>query len=150
AAEWPAGPLDLGSVTEATRSPPAPRPTQPAPPTAATIRQRLEVPGEIPGSSDPPITVPAPSPDPARKAERDRIFTELYDPRPPLPADPVPIEGPRLDLAQLQGMALADHPALRVAAAAVESARGAAAQAGLPPNPSLGFEADTIGSGGTA
>src|SRR5204862_4404673 len=63
---------------------------------------------------------------------------------------PVPTEGPPLDLAQLQGMALANHPALRVAAAAVESARGAAVQAGLPPNPTFGFEADTIGSGGTA
>src|SRR5581483_935413 len=38
----------------------------------------------------------------------------------------------------------------RQAASAVESARGAALQAGLPPNPSFGFEADTIGSGGTA
>ncbi len=36
------------------------------------------------------------------------------------------------------------------AAAAVESAQGNAIQVGLPPNPSFGFEADTIGSGGTA
>src|SRR5881409_2562585 len=45
---------------------------------------------------------------------------------------------------------LSAHPSLRQAAADVEAARGAALQAGLPPNPSFGFEADTVGSARTA
>jgi cobalt-zinc-cadmium efflux system outer membrane protein len=53
-------------------------------------------------------------------------------------------------LAELQRRAMATHPTIRQAVNAVESARGNAIQVGLPPNPSFGFEADTIGSGGTA
>src|SRR5581483_5684156 len=141
-------PLDLTAVQEAAKSPPPPRPVEPPPAGRVPLEKRLQVPPEIPGANAPPIRLPPP--DPERKAERDRLITELYGPTPPIPPDPVPTEGPRLDLAQLERDALALHPTIRQAASAVESARGAALQAGLPPNPSFGFEADTIGSGGTA
>src|SRR5260370_38149715 len=40
------------------------------------------------------------------------------------------------------------RPAMRQAEARVEAARGAAIQAGLPPNPTLAVEGDTFGTGG--
>jgi cobalt-zinc-cadmium efflux system outer membrane protein len=106
------------------------------------------VPPEIPGSSITPFQLPPA--DPEHKPERDRLLKELFESVPDLPADPVPTSGHIWDLADLQRQALSTHPALRVAAAAVDSARGAALQAGLPPNPVFGFETDTFGSGGTA
>lgn len=150
----PGGPpitaLDLSVAAEAAKSPPPPRPTNPTTPPGGqgTLPQRLEVPGEIPGAATPPLRIPPP--DPERKAERDKIIAELYATLPPLPTDPVPTEGTPVTLTDLQQRAVAVHPALRQAQAAVESARGNAIQVGLPPNPSFGFEADTIGSGGTA
>ena len=78
------------------------------------------------------------------------MLRQLYDTLGAIPDDPVPTSGARLELPGLQWEAAANHPAIRVATAAVESARGAALQAGLPPNPSFGFEGDSIAQGGTA
>src|SRR5262245_11167945 len=143
----PSQPLDLNIAAETAQSPPPPRPTTLREPPQAPLGQRLEVPPEIPGSSMPPFQLPAA--DPEHKAERDRLLKELFASVPELPPDPVPPTGHVWNLTDLQRQALANHPALRAAAAAVESARGAALQAGLPPNPVFGFEADTIGSGAT-
>jgi cobalt-zinc-cadmium efflux system outer membrane protein len=55
-----------------------------------------------------------------------------------------------LALADLEQMALQGNPTLSQAAAQVESARGRAVQAGLYPNPTVGYEADRIGAAGTA
>lgn len=132
-------------VTQSSPSPPRPIARDLEGP---SFGQRLEVPPEIPGVAEPPINVPPY--DPAKKAERDKLLAELYFTLPSIPPDPVPREGRPLDLSELQQQAACNHPAIRAAQAAVESARGAATQAGLPPNPSFGFEADTIGSGGTA
>ncbi|MDZ4852485.1 MAG: TolC family protein [Pirellulaceae bacterium] len=55
-----------------------------------------------------------------------------------------------LALDALQSMALANNPTLRQAKAQVDAAQGAALQAGLPPNPHVGFVAEQIGVNGTA
>jgi outer membrane protein, heavy metal efflux system len=144
----PSEPLDLSIVAETAQSPPPPRPTALREPPGPTIHERLSVPPEIPGSNIAPFQLPPA--DPEHKVERDRLLKELFESVPGLPVDPVPSDGPLVELTDLQRRALACHPALRSAAAAVESARGAAIQAGLPPNPVFGFEADTIGSGSTA
>jgi cobalt-zinc-cadmium efflux system outer membrane protein len=144
----PLPPLDLGVVPVSAQSPAPPRPSAVVPAEPGKFGQRLEVPPEIPGADAPPIRVPLR--EPGREAERDRIISELYGTLPQLPPDPVPTQGQPIDLAELQRRAMTLHPTIRQAAAAVDSARGAAIQAGLPPNPSFGFEADTIGSGGTA
>jgi cobalt-zinc-cadmium efflux system outer membrane protein len=47
-------------------------------------------------------------------------------------------------------MALQGNPTLSQAAAQVEAARGRAVQAGLYPNPTVGYEADRIGAAGSA
>lgn len=59
-------------------------------------------------------------------------------------------EGRPFALTDLQQLALRTSPVIRQAHQEIESARGAALQAGLYPNPTIGYEADTIGSGRTA
>lgn len=55
-----------------------------------------------------------------------------------------------LTLEQLEATALANNPSIARAAAAVTAAQGAAVQAGLPFNPTVGYEGQQIGSGGLA
>ncbi|MDA7980694.1 MAG: TolC family protein [Pirellulales bacterium] len=55
-----------------------------------------------------------------------------------------------LGLADLQAIALSRHPALSEAAARVEVARGRHLQAGLRPNPRIGYLGQEIGNQGTA
>ncbi|MCE9556379.1 MAG: TolC family protein [Planctomycetes bacterium] len=62
----------------------------------------------------------------------------------------VPAPKPSVSLVELEQMALAHHPAVQEAAAAVEAARGRAVQAGLRQNPSIGYEGTDIGEEGTA
>ncbi len=109
------------------------------------LGERLQIPPEVPGSAAPPIVLPDLKPENAarRKEAIDRLFPEL----PPLGPDPQPVPGPAgvpLTLADLQQYGLANSPAVRRAAAAVEAARGTAVQAGLKPNPKIGYEGDTI------
>lgn len=62
----------------------------------------------------------------------------------------VPAPRPSVSMAELEQMALANHPAVQEAAAAVEAARGRAVQAGLRVNPQIGYEGVDIGEEGTA
>src|SRR6266851_3547725 len=66
---------------------------------------------------------------------------------PPTPGEPglVPI-----CLTDLEQMALAGNPTLAQAAAAVDASRGKARQAGLYPNPTIGYVGEQIGIAGTA
>ena len=66
------------------------------------------------------------------------------------PAFEVPAPRPSVSMPELQQMALAHHPAVQEAAAAVEAARGRAVQAGLWQNPQVGYEGTDIGEEGTA
>jgi cobalt-zinc-cadmium efflux system outer membrane protein len=50
----------------------------------------------------------------------------------------------RIGLDSLHQLAYSNHPSLRAAAANVESTRGLMIQAGLPPNPKVGYQADTV------
>jgi cobalt-zinc-cadmium efflux system outer membrane protein len=59
-------------------------------------------------------------------------------------------EAAPLTLQQLEQMALAGNPSLARAADEVASARGQCLQAGLPPNPRLGYSGQQLGSGGQA
>ena len=62
----------------------------------------------------------------------------------------VPAPRPSVSLAELEQMALSQHPTVQEAAAAVEAARGRAVQAGLRVNPQIGYEGVDIGEEGTA
>jgi len=112
-------------------SPPAPR------------KEPLVVPPELPGSAAPPITWPKAAP------ERANALKKLYPSLPSLPAPPSIAPGPNgqsLTLADLQTLAVANNPSMKNAVAAVEAAKGAALQAGAYPNPSVFWEADTVGT----
>jgi cobalt-zinc-cadmium efflux system outer membrane protein len=119
------------SFTQIDRAPPGQAPAQ--------LRKfELMIPKEIPGAEIPLVKLPD---DPAgRGAATARLFPQL----PPLPEEPVPLPGPdgrAYTLADLQKLAAANSPTLRQAAADVEAARGLMQQAGLYPNPIVGFEA---------
>lgn len=128
-------------------SPTLPPPTPASPPR----RDRLQLPPELPGATVAPLRLP-PTQAGTRK-ERDEAIKKLFPPLPslgpPLPAGPGPMGKP-LTLADLQEMAQAGNPTLRQAVKEIEAARGAAIQAGLYPNPSVGYEADQINTAGTA
>jgi cobalt-zinc-cadmium efflux system outer membrane protein len=55
-----------------------------------------------------------------------------------------------LGLGDLEAIALQRNPTLAQAAAAVDASRGKALQAGLHPNPTIGYRADNIGIAGSA
>lgn len=83
---------------------------------------------------------------------RQRLRHEFQSLRPPGP-DYEGIAGPcghPLTLAELQRIGLSSSPLIKQAVARVENARGLALQAGLPPNPLIGFEDDTYGTTGGA
>src|SRR5262245_28513621 len=64
-------------------------------------------------------------------------------------SDVAPANSP-LSLADLEQLALQGNPTLRQTAAQVEAARGRAVQAGLYPNPTVGYQGELIGVEGTA
>ena len=75
--------------------------------------------------------------------------------RPPTdapPAQSAKVENPAgtLALAEVENLAMASNPTLVQARAQVDGTLGMALQAGLWPNPTLGYVADKIGSEGTA
>lgn len=115
------------------------------------LGERLQLPADLPGRDAPVITLPElkPGNEEARKAAIDRHFPAL----PPLPDLQRPQMGPDgkpLGLADLQQMARANSPLLRQAFAAVETATGAAIQAGLRPNPTVGYVGDDFNQANTA
>lgn len=55
-----------------------------------------------------------------------------------------------LSLAELEQMALSSNPSVARASALVGAARGNWVQVGLPPNPSVGYDGQQLGSGGRA
>src|SRR5262249_588790 len=108
--------------------------------------ERLQIPAELPGSGVPPIQL---SED---KAKRKKQIEELYQALPPLGEELRPAPGPNgmpLTLPELEQIGLARNPGMGEARADVEASRGAAIQAGLYPNPVVGFQGDQIGSAGT-
>jgi cobalt-zinc-cadmium efflux system outer membrane protein len=67
---------------------------------------------------------------------------------PPALAQPVRLAGPTL--ADLEQMALVSNPSIVRAVAVARAAQGNYIQVGLPPNPTVGYEGQQIGSGGRA
>ncbi|HTU27138.1 MAG TPA: hypothetical protein VMF30_17155, partial [Pirellulales bacterium] len=127
------------------QSPLPPPDKLPAPSRAPSLSERLKMPKELPGSEAPPIRIPPRDvlPAPGRGVLIDQIF-----PNRPLPA---PLAGPSatlMSLKQIEELALANNPEMVQAAADITSAAGTAVQAGVHPNPTIGYEADTVGSAG--
>lgn len=114
-------------------------------PQPRTLIERLQLPGGIPGGNAPIIKLPPPT---APRKELEAAINRYFPPLPPLSPMPGPLPGPQgrpLRLTDLEQMTQLNSPVIRQASAEVAAARGAAVQAGLYPNPVLGYEADTIG-----
>ncbi|MBI1832675.1 MAG: TolC family protein, partial [Planctomycetes bacterium] len=87
---------------------------------------------------------------PAKGAEREAAIKKQFPPLtkvPPLPLAQFGPDGRPLPLTELQQLALRNHPLIRQAYLDVEAMRGIARQAGAYPNPTIGYEASSIGQG---
>src|SRR5262249_40437666 len=138
--------------TQAVVSTPKPRPeVKPVPPGKGPP-ELLRLPPELPGVEAPPLVVPPLDPKNLNDPQRAKAIQKLFPELPEVGPDPVPgltPDGRPLDLPALQEMALAQNPLVQQAAADAQAARGAAIQAGLYPNPNVGFQGDSIGQAGT-
>jgi outer membrane protein, heavy metal efflux system len=113
-----------------------------------SFSERLKIPPELPGADAAPIALPPFDPD--RPTARASAIAELFPELEQLTADvALPDGAPSPTLAELESLALQSHPTVTQAAADINAATGEAIQAGMYPNPSIGYEADTVGSGGT-
>ena len=84
-----------------------------------------------------------------RRIEIEKLYAAL--PAMPPPVGPQLLPGQAaLTLDEAQRLAMSRSPLIRQAAADVEAARGTAIQAGLHPNPHVGYQADDINTGSTA
>ncbi|MDB5309451.1 MAG: hypothetical protein JWO38_3653 [Gemmataceae bacterium] len=112
---------------------------------------------------DPPARPPAPAPlavvttarSPATPTPPTPVTAAVAalpgrTPQPVTPASFVPAAGSPLNVADLELMALQGNPTLAQAAAAVDASRGKALQAGLYPNPTIGYRGENIGIEGSA
>jgi cobalt-zinc-cadmium efflux system outer membrane protein len=105
----------------------------------------LVIPRGLPGSGAPKVEWPKTA------AGREQALKKLYPPLPPLPEVSQPAPGPTgrpLTLGDLQSLAAANSPVIKNALAGVQAARGSVIQAAAYPNPSVFWEADTVGTGG--
>jgi outer membrane protein, heavy metal efflux system len=118
----------------------------PPPAELSPLIERLKIPGELPGASAPSIRVP--SLDVITAGERNEVIDELFPSRPPLPRLMSPA-APPMNLSAIEQLALANNPELVQAMATITSTTGDAMQAGTAPNPTIGYESDTVGSFGT-
>jgi cobalt-zinc-cadmium efflux system outer membrane protein len=111
------------------------------------LSDRLQIPAELPGAAVPPLRLPKYNLDDA--AQREQAIEGLF---PQLPKAGIDRAGtqPPMALSDFEQLALANNPLVTQAQADVDSAMGQAVQAGLYPNPIVGYQADTVGSGGTA
>lgn len=144
-----------GDVRTASHQTPAAQPVvvQPAVQPGVAIVQEppglqkdpLRLPSDLPGANTPPMVAPSSkAPDsPEYREEMRKLFPAL----PKVPEDPRALPDPNTGITGLEALhqiARGNHPGLRVAAANVEAARGLMVQAGLPPNPSVGYQSDTV------
>lgn len=114
----------------------------------------FQLPSILPGAETPALRLPRQldeenaTGEQREQAEKDRAaaYSKLYPPLSPAQttiAIPDAAAG-AMGLEQLQQLTRENHPGIRAASAAVETARGKMIQAGLPPNPNIGYEADTV------
>ena len=114
----------------------------------------LKLPEDLPGADTPPITLPKRDAQdrPLDANKQKENILKLYGEITSLPIEPDALPDASkglISLEELHRIARENHPGLRAAAASVETARGLMIQAGLPPNPNLGYEGDTVRTANT-
>lgn len=115
-----------------------------------TQPRRFKIPDDLPGANAAPLALPPI--DATQSVEQRRSLAESLFPDvdPATDKSPQVIDSAPMTLTSLQQLALENSPVVRQAAANVENARGQAVQVGLYPNPTFGYEGDTIGTAKTA
>jgi cobalt-zinc-cadmium efflux system outer membrane protein len=140
----------FAAKTVSASSPTAEKSAAGDPVSPAAGQRRFNIPEELPGADAAPLVLPPM--DPTQSIEERRSLADALFP------DVVPAEvheGPAADsvpltLSTMQQMGVENSPVIRQAAADVEQTRGKAIQAGLYPNPTVGYQGDTIGTARTA
>ena len=120
---------------------------QPAKEKPGSMLERLEFKESILGFKVPDLELPAFK---APPQERQEAIKKQFPPLPAIPALPAALPGPAgepMTLADLQQIALRTNPRIQQAHQDILAARGLAVQAGLYPNPVIGYEGTTIGQG---
>jgi outer membrane protein, heavy metal efflux system len=115
-----------------------------------TMAERLTVPPTVPGGKAPLIELPKDFRT-LKAEEQDKILAKYFPVQLSMGPDPRPVPGPEdrpLTLADLQRLARESSPLLRQAAFDIKAAEGAAVQAGLYPNPTIGTSTTTLGPSG--
>lgn len=146
--EWKSGgqALDEGAATRSTGI--AQVVLQNEVPKTPAVRGHFELPSGLPGANAPDIVVP--SLKGLTAAEREKKVREVYPELPALPTTPaiaMPESGRPYSLRDFQELALQKNPAIHRAAADIDVAAGALTQAGLYPNPHVGYQADQVQPG---
>ncbi len=113
--------------------------------------RRMEIPSDLPGADVAPIRLPPVNAQNAEEREKAlaRLFPQLPDLGPDVKAQAGPQVQP-LSLGDLERIARDNSPTVRQAAADIRTAQGNAIQAGLYPNPTVGYEGDNIGTAHTS
>lgn len=121
--------------------------TQPeSPPPGDKKKSVFDLPAKLPGATAKPIEPPKFDKD-AKAADRLKAVTNAYPTVVPV-AEAAPVgAGAPLTLADLQQLAEANSPILRRAQADAEAAYGQVIQAGLHPNPTVGYQVDQVQPG---
>src|SRR5262245_18815176 len=108
-------------------------------------KRPFELPPGFPGADASPVRPLRFKPD-TPAAEREKAIREAYPALPPVPGRKAPTGQP-LTLADLQRIAADCSPVVRRARADADAAYGTVIQAGLYPNPTIGYEADQVQPG---
>jgi cobalt-zinc-cadmium efflux system outer membrane protein len=126
---------------------PPPKMRAPTPPDAGKGPPPFELPPGLPGTEGPQVRVPRFGKD-TPAAERLKAVREAYPELVPAGGVERPAGEP-VTLAELQQVARTSSPVLRRAEADAGVAYGQMVQAGLHPNPTMGYEADQVTPGPT-
>lgn len=143
-----------GALLAAAPTPPAaplasPAPGVKLPPAADAGAQPFNAPGTLPGF-DAPVGMPLKLPfaEGTPLGDRQSAVKAAFPAVVPVGATSLDnLTGPPLTLAELQQTALANSPVIRQAAAAADASYGQVIQAGLYPNPTVGYQGDQIQPG---
>lgn len=112
---------------------------------------RLQIPKELPGAEAPQIKLPPRDANDVEGHSQYQYIEKIFGDLPSVTQGRVKTHGQRRSykLDELQAIALSANPLMSQADSQVIMLRGTALQAGLHPNPTIGYEGDTVGSGGT-
>jgi outer membrane protein, heavy metal efflux system len=103
----------------------------------------FDLPAAIPGADANLVVIPQFDKDSTAEA-RAKIINDKYPVLRPVVASQTASDRPSVSLSELQQLALSNSPSIRLASANADAAYGQVIQAGLHPNPTVGYQADQV------